>query len=174
VAADLATLAVSLVGVLGVGTAAAQWVGGSKDRRAARAEALRTLAEVENARWAATPEADHPTFRRAARDFQTAALIARLPRPVVNTYVVLATASHGLSVEDAEVYPDEEVVGSIDGHLDELVRDVARLLTDAAWSSGRLRWFRRAHRRHRRLVSQIDKLSSESQNRIRRARSWTT
>jgi hypothetical protein len=157
-----------------VGTVTGQWVGATKDRRAARAEALKALAEVENARWAGTPEAAHPTFRRVLRDLQTAALVARLPRPIVDTYLVLATAGHSLSQQDAEVTPDPEYAGGIDAHLDDLIQDAARLVTDVAWSNGGLRWFRRVHMRHKRLLARIDQLSPKSQQEIEEARSSTT
>lgn len=108
------------------------------------------------------------------RDFQTAALIGRLPRQVVRTYVVLATASHWLSVEDAEENPDSEFAGAINGGLDHLVRDVAPLLTDASWSTSGLRWLKRVHLRHWRLRSRFKNLSLGSREQIDRASSWTT
>lgn len=129
----------SVVGALGVGSVAGQFVGGSRDRRQSRAAVLAALSDVESARWVSGESTKG--FIAAARDLQTAALIARLPRDPVHEYVALAQAAWWQSVADAEDNPGREFVGSVDGFLAEAVEAAARGIAGMAWSSRlRRRW----------------------------------
>jgi hypothetical protein len=86
-------LIASVLTAFGIAGLTAQWYASGKDRRAARAELLRCLGEVEDARWyrdGAT--ADNARLTLAIRKLETAALIARIPRFVIVPYAQLATA----------------------------------------------------------------------------------
>jgi hypothetical protein len=163
---DVSTIA-SLVGAFGIGTAIPQWLAASKDRRAARAAALRAMSEVEHARWVDGPD-KQPSFRETLRDFETAALIAQLPREPVQTYLVLAWAAFLTSASNYELVEMPEG-GSIDAHLAKAVRDAAGLLSKVAWANPiRRRWL--VSRYHRSLRARIDTLPSKVQPAIGIAR----
>ena len=164
----------SLIGALGFGSVIGQWFGAGKDRRSTRAAVLRAIPAVEHARWYREgSEKDGRALTQATRDLETAALIAKLPRPPVRLYVQLATASLLESNVDAEPRGDPEY-GSINMQLSEVVLGAAALVSDTAWASPLTRWFwlRRRIRKLEREIAAID--SSEVKHRIQYARSLVT
>lgn len=125
---------VPLVGALGIGSVIGNYIGAGKARREVRSAVLKALATTENARWANLAE-DHRTFRTATRDLETAALIARIPRPAVQQYVLLADAAHRYSLEDFEEKDGEEEMGagSVNSELANVVQDSAEVITQLTW-----------------------------------------
>lgn len=131
--------AAALLGTLGIGSVAGQYVTSAKDRRSARAEVLNALGAVESARWAPHTEGA-PSFRDAARALQTAALVARVPRALLVEYLQLAQAACWRSFEKWEEDPDPEYGGGISADFADAVRQAARSLSDVIWVSPLLRW----------------------------------
>lgn len=129
---------VSLVGVLGIGSIAGQYLAGGGQRRQTRAEVLRALGQVEAARWAGTGKPEVP-FRQAARDLDTTALLARLPRVAVVHYKELAQAGLWVSTDNWEDDPDPEYGGGIDGRFADIIQEAASEVSHLAWSPWRSR-----------------------------------
>ena len=128
-----ATLVISLLGALGLGSVVGQYVASMAERRGVRAAALGALASTENARWSGEGRAN-VSFPEAARSLESAALVARLPRRAVTQYLTLAYAASWLSHESWEHDPDPEYGGGINTELANVVRRSATLLTDLAWA----------------------------------------
>ncbi|ODR16908.1 hypothetical protein BHQ23_28320 [Mycobacterium gordonae] len=78
---------------------------------------------------------DHPTFQIAIRDLETAALIARISRPAVQQYLLLADAARRYSLEDYDIKGgDEEIAaGMINSDLGNVVQESAEIVTQLAW-----------------------------------------
>jgi hypothetical protein len=123
--------AASVIGALGIGSVIGQYAAAGGQRRQARADVLRTLSVVENERWAS--ELVETPFSIAVREFETAALLARVPRPAVAQYVVFAHAARWLSVDSLEAYPDQEHGGGIPSAYADVVRRSAALITELIW-----------------------------------------
>ncbi|BBC66877.1 hypothetical protein MMRN_37730 [Mycobacterium marinum] len=125
---------VPLLGAAGIGSVITSYVGAGKARREVRSAVLEALAMTEGSRWAGLDK-DHPTFKTASRDFETAALIARIPRPAVQQYLVLADAARRYSVEDYAIKGcDEEIgAGAINSDLGNVVQESAEIVTQLAW-----------------------------------------
>lgn len=176
VAADITATIVSIAGALGIGSLLGQWIAGSKDRRQVRANALAALAEVESARWANADDyqTSAKTFTRYVRELQAAALIARLPREVTRTYLALARLGRWLSVDDVEREEiDPEYAGGINADIADIIRDGARLMSDAVWAPAPWRHIR-ISRRVRDLDTRIKNLGMPSvERRYERARNMT-
>ncbi len=151
----------ALLGALGVGSVAGQYLSGAKDRRSARAEVLNALSAVESARWAPHTEGE-PSFRVAAHQLQTAALVARVPRALLVEYLQLAQAASWLSILDWEDGPDSEFAGSINTEFSNAVRQAARSLSDVIWASPSVRWLTqyRGLRKVKRHLQQVDDRNS--------------
>lgn len=138
-------LVVSVLGALGVGSVIGQWFAGGKDRRAARADVLAKLGEVEQARWYEDgPDTDGPRLLAATRALETSALIARVPRTAVLPYAQMATAGLWAMQNDVEVRGDPEWVGLEVGVAD-VITGAAEIVSRAAWSSPVLRWLWLGH-----------------------------
>lgn len=85
----------SIIGALGIGSFAGQYLIGSQQRRQLRSEVLRHLASTERTRWAGALSSD-PSFQQfkdSIRELETAAIIARVPRRPLRLYIQLATAA---------------------------------------------------------------------------------
>jgi hypothetical protein len=96
---------VPLLGALGIGSVIGNWFGAGYARREVRSGVLKAIAATEKTRWAAAHH--YPDFRDAARDLQTSALIARIPREAVRHYLVFAEAARRLS-DDSFDDPDRD------------------------------------------------------------------
>ncbi|QHB37875.1 hypothetical protein SEA_OPIE_32 [Gordonia phage Opie] len=151
---DLATV-VSILGALGIGSVVTQHFAGSRDRRQIRAEVLTRLAEVESARWAASGDA--PTiddFMRVVHSFETAALIARIPREAVQQYVFYAFAGRSRSQDGVESDRmsgdfDPEYSGALNAAFADVVDDEAHEIAALVWAPLRSR-YRLSHRLRKR------------------------
>ena len=158
---------VSAGGALGVGSVLGQWIGAAHDRRGARAAVLRALSEVESARWTSGHSEEESTrnysldeFRVLVRDFQTASLVAGLPRDAVDWYCDLALAARHASRENAmESNGEDYNAGSIDPELGKVVRRAARDVAGLCWTargSRSLRWRLFVRPRLRRSVGRLN------------------
>lgn len=99
----------SLVAAL-IGGVIAPQITQSKERREARAVVRERIADVEALRWLEQPYQD---YKRALAALEAAALVARVPRPVVQRYVRASEAARDVMVEapgpdgeDASFLPD--------------------------------------------------------------------
>lgn len=143
------TTAISLIGALGIGSIATQFLSRGPDRRAARARALEALGDVEQARWA-PHDPGEPTFVQASRTLQTAALLAQIPRGPVIEYLIQAQAAQWMSVESFRQLPDPEYGGGINANVANVVRDSAQSLSQIIWASSP-----RRHLTGRRVLGQM-------------------
>jgi hypothetical protein len=169
VAVDVSTI-VALLGTLGFGSVIGQWFGASKDRRTARAAVLKELGSVELARWYEKgPEDDGVRLHVAIRALETAALIARLPRPAIRNYAQLATAC--LSYVQGKVEDGEHLeVAGISMDFSDVVHDAGEIVSKAAWGSPftRWTWLPRRLRRSEQYVAALDKGEQRAIERARR------
>lgn len=127
---------IPLLTALGAGTAIGNYLGAGRGRREVRSNALNCLAATETSRFTGhSGLPDAPNFQAALRDFETAALIARIPRPVVQHYLAFAQAAQGLSREDFEEKggDEDQGAGMVDADFDKLVRRSAEIVTGLAW-----------------------------------------
>lgn len=124
----------SIIGALGIGSFVGQYLIGSQQRRQLRSEVLKHLAHTENARWAPDESGD-PKFRESMRELETAAMVARIPRKVIDQYKVFAYAAWWLSRESWDSHPFSESGGGlIAGDFAAIVRDAAAEVSKSAWS----------------------------------------
>lgn len=171
----VASEVVSVLGALGLGSVLGQYLASSKDRREARARVLTALTEVEESRWAG-PDAmtTFAEFQTALRKFQTAALIARLPRTAAGEYAVLAQAARWTSEASWKEHPDPDTGGGINANLADATREAARAISTLAWSWGLLhtwRW-RRAKKRIDEQLSSLESSSYEAKKFLGRSRDF--
>ena len=90
---DLNELA-QLLGAGGVGGLVTQYVSRGAERRQARGSVREALSEVERLRWTFDLQDDEVReFRRALRSFASAALVAGMPRRLVDRYEHMAQVS---------------------------------------------------------------------------------
>ncbi|MDV8071160.1 hypothetical protein R4P64_32090 [Rhodococcus sp. IEGM 1366] len=119
---------------MGIGSFVGQYLIGSQQRRQLRSEVLKHLAHTETARWA-PEEPGNPKFRESMRELETAAMISRIPRKVVDQYKVFAYVAWWLSQESWDDHPFSETGGGlIESDFADIVRDVAAELSRSAWS----------------------------------------
>ncbi len=166
-AADWLTRLLPIFGALGVGSLLNTWLTGGSARRKLRADALKSLAVCERARWYPLEEGELH-FVVAARDLEADAMIAGVPAEAVETYIVLGRAAAWLSAESMERDPDPEFGGGINSDYANVTRDAARLVRDAIRHPWRTRLGLR--KRSRQLVDSalaVDKVHSEVQRSIR-------
>jgi hypothetical protein len=170
---DFATaipLLTSILTAVGAGSLITSWASGAKDRRSARAGALEAFAAVEAARW--NVEDPGLELQSIVRKFETAALIARLPRQAVGRYVRLALACLYALHDEAERTGQTEWVG-LNSDTADLVGDAAGLMSDVIWSNSLLRglWL---PQQIRTLDADLDALDDPGfLNHYRRARTIT-
>ncbi|OZD06445.1 hypothetical protein CH275_09485 [Rhodococcus sp. 06-235-1A] len=132
----------SIIGALGIGSFAGQYLIGSQQRRQLRSEVLRHLANTERTRWAGALSSD-PSFQQfkdSIRELETAAIIARVPRRPLRLYIQLATAARLMSDDDVEEKDGQEEAGGISTALSRCVRSSAAQLSRLMWSP----WLARA------------------------------
>lgn len=135
-------LFIQLLGVFGLGSLLTMAVSMREQKRQFRASVITAVGRVEDARWASEASSN---FSTAAHELQTAALMAGLPREVVQAYLILAQAAFSESWADFEekgvegLYP-----GSIHPDHSNIVRRAAELIIQQVWSPWRsLLWWRR-------------------------------
>lgn len=104
-------------------------------RRKARAEALRSLMEVEMTRWAGV---DHKDYRKKQIELKATVLVANGSRSIVDNYSRLAAISRSFSdLEMKDHYYDGE--GGIPTDIAECVSNAANLLSKSLWTPAILR-----------------------------------
>ncbi len=114
----------SIIGALGIGSFAGQYLIGSQQRRQLRSEVLRHLASTERTRWAGSSSTD-PSFQHfkdSVRELETAAIIARVPRRPLRLYIQLATVARLTSDDDVKQKDGQEEAGGINTALGRCVR----------------------------------------------------
>lgn len=95
---------------------------------------LKHLAHTENARWAPAESGD-PKFRESMCELETADMMARIPRKVIDQYKVFACVAWWLSRESWDNHPFSESGGGlIAGDFADIVRGVAAEVSKSAWS----------------------------------------
>ncbi|AFR48022.1 hypothetical protein [Gordonia sp. KTR9] len=158
---DWATF-VSIIGALGVGSILTQHFASGRDRRQVRAEVLDRLEEVETKRWAGDGGVRLEDFIAAIHRFETAALIARIPREAVRQYIFYAFAANSRSranVEDDrdDGFFDPDTSGGIDAEFADAVRDEANEIAGLVWTPlrSRLGLSKRLRTRHLAAVQHI-------------------
>lgn len=155
----------ALVGALGVGSLGTALFTQGRERRASRAAVIAAMHEVERHRWASSDR----SFREAARELATAAMIARMPRWAVDEYLALARAASWMSAADAdERGAYDEYAGGISGELNGCVHAAFGLAVDVAWHpvASRLR----ARQRRAGLSVSVSKLSPQVRRVVEDAR----
>lgn len=123
---DYLVIAASILGSLGVSSAVAQYFSGGQQRRELRGAVLERLAAVESARW----ESDPGLLMAATRSLESAALIARVPRVVIDRYVKSARAAQS-NLQDTG---DPDIGFFIDNSVADQVREAAEDVAEAVWS----------------------------------------
>jgi hypothetical protein len=110
---------VDLVGVLqllGAGSAGAvvaQYVSAAPERRQARAAARTAMTTLEEAVWSQGDPEEWRRLRRAVHAFESAAMIAGVPREVSEWYTRTRVAFYLESRRSFEEYPDPEYGGGL-------------------------------------------------------------
>jgi hypothetical protein len=141
-----------------VGGVLGPFVMASKERRQARAHVAERLETVERSRWA-LDGVTKAEFRTARTDFAAAALVARVPRTIVERYVELAKLARRLSDRSAEDESGSEHGGGIPSEIDWLVKDAARMVTAHVWAPTRALFLQRL--RLRRLAARAASVRTE-------------
>jgi len=102
-----------------------------RDRRVARAAVAEQLAVVEGARWAGS--GTWAEFIKAITVFEAKAMIAGIPRPVVDHYTRLARVGRATSEADVERTGGIEHSGGIGMKLSEVIKAARDLIVDHVW-----------------------------------------
>ena len=100
----------------------------AKERRAARADVLNKVRHLERLRWGSNDARD---FRQAIAAFEYAAIIARLPRSIVTTYV--GAAERARSNSDRFIDEDGKEDWAISIWAADAVRDALDKLSLMIW-----------------------------------------
>lgn len=172
---------IPLVAALGVGSVLGNWIGQSRARREVRSAALKALAATEMTRWA-TPltETTGMDFGSAARDLETAALIARIPRRAVHHYLVFADAAKRISQDHYDDRDGDEELGAgmIPSDYASVVRGAAEVITRLTWQPWWYRvfyrWDLRALRRDAFAEAKEDRTTSHNLATIQKTRARLT
>lgn len=128
--ADLSDIA-ALLAAFGFGSLGAAALGRAREQRGARAAVLGALDKVERRRWY---DPDGEPFVAAVIELQAAALVARVPRRLVDRYVAAARAAHGLSYENWEDRGGaDEFAAGISSDVADVVRMMSRVVADVIW-----------------------------------------
>jgi hypothetical protein len=113
------------------------------------------------------------TFMEAARQFQAACIVARLPRKTAQEYLIHAQAAFWLSRQSWDEDPDPETGGAVNVYFAEIVEGIARANSDIIWKPRILRWL--AVRKFNKLLdTSKSKASSESLEMLKRSRERRT
>lgn len=128
-----------------LGGVAAPYLTSARDRREARARVAEALGHLEQQRWAFNGSQED--FRTALTAFTGAALVAGLPRGVVERHEHFAGVARWLSQQDYESQPDSHFAGAVPSRVADLVKAHLVLVRRHVWSPWRARLgYRRAVR----------------------------
>lgn len=127
---------------------------------------LAAFTDVESRRW--YDPSDQP-FPVALREFQSSALVARLPWRVVDRYVAAARLGYWLSHENwRESNGEDEYAGGIPSEAGDVIRSHSLLVASMVW---RPYWGRLTLRRRlRELDAEIGRLPERFRKRFVEAR----
>jgi hypothetical protein len=133
--ADTATIVASVLGGGVAGTFVSTYVSSTREARAARADLARRILDVEMARW---NYVDFQEFRQAAAALEAAAIIAHVPRPVVQQYLYMARV--GRRTEQIQMdSPGGIPGGAIPSDLAQLIEMAVETLSAQLWHPRRAR-----------------------------------
>jgi DNA helicase IV len=99
------------------------------ERRTARGQVRERLAEVESLRW---EDESYLDFRKAVAALEAAAIIARVPRAAVRSYVKTAEAARQAS-ETYPEGPDGEPITLVSTELADRVQDELERVSQVLW-----------------------------------------
>ena len=131
---DLNELA-QLLGAGGVGGIVTQYISRGVERRQARGSVREALSEVERLRWTFDlKDNEVREFRRALRSFASAALVAGMPRRLVDRYEHMAQVSRfatRLKLEGQNVTSADHM--TLDVEFEQCVEKAHQLVADYLW-----------------------------------------
>lgn len=123
------------LGAGGVGGIVTQYISRGVERRQARGSVRDALSEVERLRWTFDLKDDEVIeFRRALRSFASAALVAGMPRRLVDRYEHMAQVSRfatRLKFQNQNVTSAEHM--TLDAELEQCVEKAHQLVADYLW-----------------------------------------
>lgn len=126
------------------GQVVAQYVSAGPERRKARADVRSAMTELDELVWHADDPEVWPRLRRALHAFESASMIAGVPRDLSNWYVTTRLAFYGQSRRNYERHggPDEGG-GWLERHHLQGLNEAAEMIYQALWHPQRSRWFRK-------------------------------
>lgn len=127
-------------------------VGQRHERRNMRAEVLRRIGELEQARWMDENGPSWQDYRSADNAVRAAGLVASAPRELIDVYLRFARAGRLMSERHWKMDPDPEFGGSVPGPLGDLITDAAERLVSHVWYP---------HRRRLRLRHDLKSLEAQ-------------
>jgi hypothetical protein len=123
----------SVLTAAGFGSILGSMLAQGKDRRLARAEALKAVNAVERLRWAPT---EWDEFVTATHDASAALLLAQVPQRLSRGYLEVAFFAYFLStgawVDQTDVDPEQRIP-QVSGGVSKAVRSAARVVVTALW-----------------------------------------
>lgn len=121
-----------------VGTTATHFLTSGRERRETRSIVFQYLTELERRRWVndeTYTKEELAAFNSAIRDFQTAALIARIRFEIAEQYVVFAATARLISATAAEDNPNpDDGGGSISQEISQLTYKAVDEVNNYLWS----------------------------------------
>ncbi|MFF7447456.1 MULTISPECIES: hypothetical protein [unclassified Streptomyces] len=141
---------VDLVGVLqlfgagSVGAVVSQYVSTAPERRQARAAARTAMTALEEAVWSSGDPEEWRRLRRAVHAFESAAMIAGVPREVSDWYARTRVALYSASRRSFEQDPDPEYGGGLPTRYVRGLNAATEVVHYALWHPLRSRLFWRA------------------------------
>ncbi|MFC9160760.1 hypothetical protein ACFTZ8_07935 [Streptomyces fungicidicus] len=133
-----------LLGAGSVGAVVAQYVSAAPERRQARAAARTAMTALEEAVWSEGDPQEWSRLRRAVHAFESAAMIAGVPREVSEWYVTTRVAFYSESRRNFEMHPDPEFGGGLEGHHFRSLNLASEVVYQALWHPQRSRLLWRA------------------------------
>ncbi|MEV6837922.1 hypothetical protein AB0N17_25995 [Streptomyces sp. NPDC051133] len=134
-----------LLGAGSAGAVVAQYVSAAPERRQARAAARTAMTALEEAIWSQGDPQEWSRLRRAVHAFESAAMIAGVPREISEWYVTTRVAFFKESRRSFERHPDPEYGGGVDGRHFRGLNTATEIVYRALWHPQRSRLFWRPH-----------------------------
>lgn len=127
---------VALLAAFGLGSVFTALIASAREKRVARGRVLRAISELEELRWY---RPNHRHASEAAGAVRAEALVAKVPRTIVELYTSLALGAAKASENDwaKSENPDDFFAGAISFKLSMLTRDAAQLMVDTVWRPAR-------------------------------------
>jgi hypothetical protein len=144
--ADLVAV-LQLLGAGSVGAVVAQYVSAAPERRQARAAARTAMTALEEAVWSQGDPEEWRRLRRAVHTFESAAMIAGVPRDVSEWYTRTRVAFYLESRRSYEQRPDPEYGGGLTTRHVRGLNAASEVVYQALWHPQRSRLFSRVRLR---------------------------